>query len=191
MGESPNVASVGSHEAKAGVSGATLPPKQADNGEEGTLVAPRPLCGPAGRNVSEAERSVVRVSPQQCGRRERRAFPFEAKAEPEVRNRQEDHLGAPRRTRPGTWGRASVERWETCLGPEGSGHRRPTRPANGACPRVRSGIRANPEARSDARTGVGGGRSSGEAPVMGVDAKGLYFGEATRGERGHPIRREA
>ena len=58
-GVSPNVEKAVNHEARAGVSGATPPPKQADGGENGTHVAPSPPRESAGPNVSEARRSVV------------------------------------------------------------------------------------------------------------------------------------
>ncbi len=77
------------------------------------------------------------------------------------------------------------------LVPKESVRYRPTKSVFGAPPGERSSIRENLENCPDARAGVGGAHSSEEALVMRVDAKGLYFGEATGEARGHPIRCEA
>lgn len=61
MGENPNAVRIASREATAGVSGVTRTPKQADNGEVGALVVPRPLRESAGPNASEAECSAVNL----------------------------------------------------------------------------------------------------------------------------------
>lgn len=189
-GERPKMVEARSHQARAGVSGATPLPKQADNGDEGTHVAPRPLCGTAGPNDREARRSPVRRA---------RSNAEDGSADPFVGGRRQ-HQRSETGTRttaglPGISGRACSEglpggsrRPERV--PRECGRCRSTRPVRRSLSRVTHGITANRESHAQARAGVGGAHSSEEAAVMAVDAKGLYFGEATRGERGHPIHRE-
>ena len=191
VGESPNVGRATTYEAQAGVPEATWAPKQASNGEEGALWVPRPLREDTGRNTSEARCSVVRHL---------RSDTEEGSAETLLLSRRRnlgwdsDGMTIPRL--PGVPGPACVEGSLSDYGrpvrvPQGGGRSGLSRPTSGRIPGVRGGIRGNLERRPEGRTGVGGVRSSEEAVVMAVDAKGPYFGEAEGGARGHPIRREA
>ena len=195
MGESPNAARVASREARVGVSGVTRPPKQADNGEVGTLVAPRPLRESAGPNASEANCSAVNPY---------RSNAVNGSAEPlPLRRRQHSGPECDERTvprLPGVPGRACGEGDVRDSG-------RPHRVLEGA--NAKAGppgrhevsrscllrgtdrIRANPEGGPGALGGVGAGRSTEAPAVMVGKGKGLYFGNVERGEPGHPSRREA
>ncbi len=195
MGESPNAVRIVSREARAGVSGATRPPKQADNGEVGTLAVPRPLRESAGPNESEANCSAV--NPRRSNAENGSAAPIP------LRRRQHwgpecDYRTAPRH--PGVSGRACGE---GC----GRDSGRPRRVSGGAnakagppdrrevsrsfLHRGTDRIRANPEGGPRALWGVGAGRSTEAPAVMVGKGKGLRFGSVERGEPGHPSRREA
>lgn len=78
------------------------------------------------------------------------------------------------------------------LGEGGRSHEVPGREAGSTSPRPRSrvAIRVHPETRPGASWEVGEVRSSEEAAVIAVDAKGPHFGAALGGERDRPSPRE-
>ena len=81
---------------------------------------------------------------------------------------------------------------EGLLGEGGRSHKVPGREAlsSGPEPGSRVAIRAHPETRPGASWEVGEVRSSEEAAVIAVDAKGPHFGAALGGERDRPSPRE-
>ena len=195
MGESPNAATVAGREARAGVSGVTRPPKQADNGEVGTLVAPRPLRESAGPNVSEANCSAVNPYRSNAVNGSAEPFPYRRRQHPgpECDGRMAPGL-------PGVPGRACGEgdvrdsgRLRRVSGGTNAKAGLPDRRevSRSLSCRGTDRIRVNPEDGPSALWGVGAGRSTEAPAVMVGKGKGPHFGSVERGEPGHPSRREA
>jgi len=183
------VAETESHVARTKVVPATVRPKQVEERGDRTHVfwPGVPDANPQAQtkvNPGGSGRKSV-VKPTRC----------EASigcAEPVIAWRRQhlgSELGHETQGHPGAVGWACGE---GLLGEGGRSHEVPGREASssGPEPRSRVAIRAHPETRPGASREVGEVRSSEEAAVIAVDAKGPHFGVAPGGERDRPSPRE-